>query len=76
MLGIIAYIMDGGKEDVEDHFRRDSLTEDHSSLFGEMMQRIISSFSGSDIFGRELYLLDEQGDHGYCWNHPSGHYFV
>ena len=71
MLGIIAYIMDGGKEDVED-----SLTEDHSSLFGEMMQRIISSFSGSDIFGRELYLLDEQGAHGYCRNHPSGHYFV
>ena len=29
----------------------ESLADDHSFLLGEMMQRIISSFSGSDIFG-------------------------
>ena len=48
MLRFIAYIFYCWKEDVEDHVRRDCLVEDHSSLLGEMMQRIISSFSGRD----------------------------
>ena len=47
---IIAYIVEGSKEDVEDPFRKKSLAEDYSSLLGEMMQRIISSFSGRDNF--------------------------
>ena len=50
MQTIIAYIVEGSKEDVEDPFRKKSLVEDYSSLLGEMMQRIISSFSGRDNF--------------------------
>ena len=32
MQRIIAYIVDVGKEDVEDHYWREGLVEDHSSL--------------------------------------------